>query len=336
MRSVVRLICVRYNGGFPSPATAVTHDADDTPSPAPVDATSDQLEVEGEPSSGAPTLSLPTVSELLAVPASTILAWERLHVAPAVGQDAQGQREYTVSDVAALRRLRDERATGADADNPVAVGAPPAPLTLCRRLLSAAHGLQSAQVGAALDRSLEALGLPRTIDDVLLPSMREIGTRRSDGPGASDEERLATNAVLSWLRRKATQAPPPRDPRPVVLTCGPLDQHTVALDALEVLLRYDGFDCRNMGAQTPVASLRAGIDHCSAQAVVLVSELIANRAPAASALRAVDRNGVAVFYAGAAFRSQASRRGLPGTYLRGNLGQAAADIRARLGTPSAP
>ena len=306
---------------------------DSKPSSAADDAASDAGEVEA--SVGGATLSLRAMSELLAVPAAILQSWDKANAILAAGSATRGPRRYTVSDVAALRRLTDERGGGPEEAGTAADAATPAPLTLCLQLLSATDTLDDRQIGATLDRGLHAFGLARTLDEVLLPSMREIGTRWSAGQCTADEEHLASGAVLSWLRRRADEAPPPRHERPVVLTCGPLDQHTIALDAFEVLLRYDRFDCRNLGAQTPVASLRAAVDDCSAQAVILVAHLASNRAAATAALRAVDQRGVAVFYAGAAFRTQATRRALPGFYLRANLGQAAAVVRARL-RPSSP
>ena len=105
-----------------------------------------------------------------------------------------------------------------------------------------------------------------------------------------------------------------------------------------MLLRHQRFNCRNLGAQTPAASLRVAADQCSAAAVVLVSQVGRNRAAAVAALRAVSDSGAALFYAGAAFRSITSRRGLPGHYLGGNLSQAAGHIATQLrrswpGTP---
>lgn len=141
---------------------------------------------------------------------------------------------------------------------------------------------------------------------------------------------MATAAALEWLARTTAEAPQPRHERPIVLSCGPQDQHTIALDAFVLLLRHHGFDCRNLGAQVPAQSLRLAVEKCGASAVVVVSQLSVNRQAAVSALRTVSGALATVFYAGAAFRTAAARKGLPGVYLGGNLTQAAEHVADRL------
>jgi hypothetical protein len=64
-----------------------------------------------------------------------------------------------------------------------------------------------------------------------------------------------------------------------------------------------------------------------ASAVVIVSHLNSGRARAIQSLRAADRDGVKLFYAGNAFTAPRSRRNLPGTYLGTRL-QEACDVIA--------
>jgi hypothetical protein len=64
-----------------------------------------------------------------------------------------------------------------------------------------------------------------------------------------------------------------------------------------------------------VRELLATVDTWSAQAVVLVSHLVRNRAAAVSALREVEGRRATLFFSGAAFLTAATRQGLPGHYL---------------------
>lgn len=280
-----------------------------------------------DPSAG--TLGIREVSALLAVPAPTIRSWERRH-ALSSSRDEHGHRRYTDTDVAVLRRIRDERARGLRASEAVATATVPPPLVLCQQLLTATSRLDGEGISAALDRSVTAHGLAATIEEVLLPSMREVGAQWSRGQCDVAQEHLATTAVLAWLARRGAEAPTPIHQQPVVLSCGPQDHHTIGLEAFTVLLRHHGLDCRNLGARTPAASLRVAVEQCSAGAVVLVSQLARNRAAAVGALRAVSDTGAALFYAGAAFRTVTSRRELPGHYLGGNLSQAAQHLSSHL------
>lgn len=284
---------------------------------------------EGDPSTGS-GLSIQEVSTLLAVPAPTLRSWERRHALPIIARDEHGHRRYTDTDVEVLRRIRNQRAHGVGAIEAVTAATTAPPLALCQQFLAATQRLDGEAISVTLDSSASAHGLPVTLEEVLLPSMREVGAQWSRGQCDVAQERLATAAVLAWLALRAAEAPPPLPGQPIVLSCGPQDQHTIALEAFTVLLRHHRFDCRNLGARTPAASLRFAVDQCSASAVVLVSQLARSRPAAAAALRAVSDSGAALFYAGAAFRTTTSRRELPGHYLGGNLALAADHVSGQL------
>ena len=234
------------------------------------------------------------------------------------------------ADASMLRPMDETPPSGLRAGN-IDPGAPPlSSLELGRELLAAISRLEGHDVSAALDRTVIALGLHRTVEEVLLPCMREVGTRWSRGLCDSQEEQLATTIVQSWLVQRGREAPPPLSERAVVLACGPLDGHTIALETFGVLLSHAQLGCLNLGAQVSPTALATAVDTTSAQAVVLVSHLARNRAAAVSALRAVEHRSATLFYAGAAFRTAATRRGVPGHYLGGNLSDAATQVRTQL------
>lgn len=286
--------------------------------------------VDADPLVSGTTLSIREVSTLLAVPMPTIRSWERRHALTTVARDQHGHRCYTDDDVTVLRRMRDQRADGRRVHEAAAAAQAPPPLELCRQMLTGTEHLDGEKISAVLDLSVSAHGLPVTLGEVLLPSMREVGTRWSRGQCNIAQEHLATGTVLAWLARRAAETPAPLHDQTIVLSCGPQDQHTIALEAFIVLLRQQRFDCRNLGAQTPAVSLKAAVEQCSAQAVVLVSQLGKNRPAALTALQALRDTGVALFYAGAAFHSAQSRREMPGHYLGEELSQAAAHITNHL------
>ena len=110
--------------------------------------------------------------------------------------------------------------------------------------------------------------------------------------------------------------------KPVLLSCGPRDHHTLGLESMEVLLRDRGVDCRLLGARTPVVSLVQAVQQINPAAVIVVSHLPVARRSAVEVLRSVPL-GKSLFYAGNAFLSAPARRGVPGVYLGTNLSQAA-------------
>lgn len=237
-----------------------------------------------------------------------------------------------VTDAVVLRRAPARRLSGPRTGRTDGSATAASSLELCQELLTAISRLEASQVSAILDRSLIRLGLHRTVEEVLLPSMREVGSRWARGQCDTEEERLASTTVLSWLEQRGRETPPPLLETPVVLTCGPLDRHTIALETFQVLLAHARFDCLNLGSQVLPTALATAVETCSAQAVVLVSHLGQNRAAAVSALHAVKDSSATLFYAGAAFRTKATRQRVPGHYLGGNLTDAAEHLRTRLRT----
>jgi MerR family transcriptional regulator, light-induced transcriptional regulator len=179
-----------------------------------------------------------------------------------------------------------------------------------------------------LDAAALALGLGACMDDVLLPAMREIGTRWQRGMFGIDSERLTTETVRGWLEQVSLGAPEPLPTAPLLLACGPSDQHSIALEALCMLLRYQQQPCRMLGPRTSTRVLALATAANQPSGIVLVSHLRAGRLGATQALRAVTGLGAELFYAGGAFATARLRRHVPGTYLGTNIQVACAAILA--------
>jgi methanogenic corrinoid protein MtbC1 len=204
------------------------------------------------------------------------------------------------------------------------------PEGLVDTFVEAAHGLEPTAINGVLETARRALGLDRTVDDVLLPAMRELGLRWERGQGDVGHEHLATHATQAWLSQVPTAESPLLGSGPVVLCCGPRDQHTLGLEALGALLRNRGWDCRLLGARTPVESLVLAVETTGAGAVVLVCHLAVNRAAAVDALSSRALEHLPLFYAGGAFMTRQARQGVPGHYLGDGLSAAADSITEAL------
>jgi methanogenic corrinoid protein MtbC1 len=203
------------------------------------------------------------------------------------------------------------------------------PGPLVAAFVQAARELAPGGIARTLDAARETLGLDRTVDEVLLPAMREIGEWWHAGRIDVSHEHLATNATHAWLA--AIRPPGPLRPQsPIILSCGPLDHHTLGLEAIGALLRQRRWDCRMLGARTPAQSLVRAVVETDAVAVVLVCHLPAGRSAAIETLRSAQLRERHVFYAGGAFGSPRSRRGVPGHYLGTNIAQATDLVTATL------
>jgi len=276
-------------------------------------------------------LTIQAVSELLTVPVPTIRSWERRYVLPAGSRSPGGHRRYTSSDLIVLRRMRDEIARGraaADAAQIAKAAAAAAPDRTVDAIVEAALFLDARAVTDALDQTRGMFGLAYTVDEVLLPAMREVGRRWALGQCDVANEHAATAAVLAWLGRVRLGAPPPTLPGSIVLSCGPSDFHTVGLESFATVLSHRGADCLTLGARTPVESLVVAIRQAEAVSVVLVSHFASSRPTAVSAIRAAAETTARVYYAGEAFASTRSRAGVPGTYLGTSVSQAADRVLA--------
>lgn len=275
------------------------------------------------------------VSSLLGVPMPTLRSWELRYGIPTLSRGAGHHRRYLPAEVHALRLMRDEISRGqqaslaADSVREV-LGIEGEAGALIHRILAASEQLDSAAIRTILDQAGEKLGLSSCIDDVALPAMRQIGVWWTVGHCDFDQERMTTEAVRGWLDRRSAFAPRPLRPQPILLACGPSDLHTIGLEAMALVLRDEGWACRVLGARTPTLTLAAATTAAAALAVVVVSHLSTGRLRAVASMEAVRELRVPVFYAGNAFTSTRSRRGVPGTYLGARIGNAGQIIAGAL------
>jgi methanogenic corrinoid protein MtbC1 len=276
------------------------------------------------------------VSRQLGVPMPTLRSWELRYGIPTTRRHPGKHRSYSPPELHALRLMRDEIARGkraslaADAVREL-LGITGAAVGYVEEILNASQRADPLAVRAQLDEAHHTMGLGPCLDDVLLPAMQQVGLWWETGRCTVETEHLTTEAARAWLEALNSFAPAPTRSATIVLACGPTDLHTIGLEALCVLLRYDGWSCRLLGARTSVPALAAALHATDAKAVVIVSHLNSGRARAVQSLcAAAENDGVQVFYAGNAFTAPRSRRNLPGRFLGTRLQEARELIEAEL------
>jgi DNA-binding transcriptional MerR regulator len=280
---------------------------------------------DGAPGEAYAPLTIQQAAKILNLAAPTIRSWERRYGVPAVDRSSGGHRRYTRDQLDRLRRMRDLITQGrrpVEAAALVKAGHATSPGPLVEAFLQGARDLAPGSIARTLDVARQMLGLDRTIDEVLLPAMREVGEWWHAGRIDVAHEHLATSATRAWLSSLSPSGPLRPQP-PIVLSCGPNDHHTLGLEAIGVLLRHRLWDCRLLGARTPVQSLGQAVAETNAVGVVLVCHVSAGRPAAMEALRSTRLRRSHLFYAGGAFASRRARHGMPGVYLGTNLAQAA-------------
>ena len=278
-------------------------------------------------------LAIKEVGELLHVPIPTLRSWERRYGLPATARSVGGHRRYTFEALNQLRLMRDEIANGRPAADSARWVRGLLDETHPAReridaIMAASTALDSAEILALLEQARIELGLAGAIDQVLLPSVRQVGTWWEAGRCDIGQEHFTTEVVRGWLAKMTTLAPPAKSEKWVLRGVGPRDLHTLGLECLAALLVHHEVGCRVLGSRTPKRVLTAAIAATSPAAVVIVSHLPTHRRTAIESLRAVFETGCATFYAGNAFMFQSSRRHAPGTYLGETITGASEAVRA--------
>ena len=271
------------------------------------------------------TLTLEQASQLLGVAEATIVCWERRYHLTSLNRGHDGAR-YSLNAIRVLRRLRDYIATGSGTFEAASVLSAPvgsSPDRLVSALLAATRQLQPGDIPRVLDTAQRLLGLERTLDEVLWPALRAIGQDWAEGTVSIAQEHAASVATQAWLAAVGDRADARRRSQPIVLACGPRDQHTLALESLGALLRGRGWNCLLLGARTPAPALRQTITEVAPAAVVVVSHLDSTRRSAVEAVHSVHTQPVPLFVAGNAFRTTSDRAGVPATYLGESVAGAA-------------
>lgn len=211
--------------------------------------------------------------------------------------------------------------------------ADPAPATYVGTILTAVRSFNQARVCEALDDADATLGLDVTIDEIVFPALRVVGTFWSSGTLDVAHEHVLSSAMTRWVAAKSSVLPAPGRRGTVLLTAGPEDLHTLALDCLDLLLTSRGVEVCNLGAQMPVASLLVALRSVHPSAVVIGSHTPTVASAAVRSVRAVADAGVPVYFAGSSFSSQFFRQNSPGVPLDGTLQESADLITSRHTTP---
>ncbi len=204
--------------------------------------------------------------------------------------------------------------------------APEAPnvlTALLEKMLEAAQTGQQDLVGQALSQAELELGVDATVEQLLMPAMHEIGRRWKIGQCDVGLEHLATTAARRWLAQQVRETRPTRQ-APVLFAAAAGNEHTVALEAFELLLRRRGWPTCQLGANTPLPSMLAALRTTGARAAVITAHQVSRRRVAVEALATLRAStDVMLFFAGAAFDSDHRRQHVAGVYLGTALIEAA-------------
>jgi DNA-binding transcriptional MerR regulator len=176
------------------------------------------------------TLKTSEAAAVLNVSPNTLRAWERRFGYPKPQRTAGKHRLYTHGEVAALRDALQEGLSISSA------------ISRARESLSAdtsvlVGALQSFELDradVAMEAALALRSVERSVEEVLLPSVHELGERHGfdSAPWA-----FAARWAADWLQRAQRLAPPPMRPAAVLIgdaTRDELDEDALAVKALQL------------------------------------------------------------------------------------------------------
>jgi DNA-binding transcriptional MerR regulator len=182
------------------------------------------------------TLKTSEAAAVLNVSPNTLRAWERRFGYPKPQRTAGKHRLYTHGEVAALRDALQEGLSISSA------------ISRARESLSAdtsilVGALQSFELDRAdiaMEAALALRSVERSVEEVLLPSVTEIGERHGfdSAPWA-----FAARWAADWLQRAQRLAPPPMRPAAVLIgdaTRDELDTDALAVKALQLFCIRSG------------------------------------------------------------------------------------------------
>ncbi len=193
------------------------------------------------------TLKTSEAALLLNVSPNTLRAWERRFGYPKPQRSAGRHRLYTHGEVAALR---DALQQGLSISSAVS-RAREALSTDTHTLVGALTGFELERADIAMECALALRSVERSVEEVLLPSLDELGVRfgTDSAPWA-----FAARWADGWLRRAQRLAPPPS--RPLAILVGDATRSEIDPDALA--MRAFELFCGRAGARVmalPIGSV---------------------------------------------------------------------------------
>ena len=193
------------------------------------------------------TLKTSEAAALLNVTANTLRAWERRFGYPKPQRSRGNHRLYTYAEVAALREALQE---GLSISSAVSV-AREALTTDVHALVRALGAFDGDRSDRALEASLGLRSLERTVEEVLLPALRDI--HRREGTDTAHWA-FAAGWGSDWLRRARRLAPPPARGISLLVgdACGSdLDPSAAQVRALELFCARAGAEVLTLPVEAP-------------------------------------------------------------------------------------
>ncbi|HSN46670.1 MAG TPA: MerR family transcriptional regulator, partial [Casimicrobiaceae bacterium] len=217
------------------------------------------------------SLNISAVEREIGLSKDVLRMWERRYGFPKPQRDENGERQYTVAEIAKLHAIKrlmdlglrpgkvihaglDELNALADARTPARDAAIPPDFERDIVTMLKTHdapGLQNALANLVMRQ-----GLQKFVLESVTPLNRAVGESWMRGELQVFEEHLYTEQLQVALRTAINAFPRQTGTPRVLLTTFPGEQHGLGLLMVEALLVPEGAQCISLGVQTPLEDIR--------------------------------------------------------------------------------
>ena len=215
-------------------------------------------------------------------------AWERRYGLLDPIRSPGGLRLYSLADLERVRVMQQHLADGLAAAEAAAaaVRAPgestkaagtarESPVAAVDQLAAALEEFDEPRAQAIFDRLLAEVTLDVFLSEIVMPYLRDLGTRWVRGEITVAQEHFASNVVRGRLLGIARGWGRGVGPR-ALLACAPGEQHELGLIAFGLALRTHGWRIEYLGADTPLDTIR-GVANTLDVDLVVVSAVTPER-----------------------------------------------------------
>lgn len=315
-----------------------------------------------QPISKKPLFNLNLVVRETGIKPDTLRAWERRYELPTPSRTEGGHRLFSQYDIETIKWLisrqnegmrisqavdywRELIASGRDPLEENHPGSLPADLPPTNiqlkplndlRTLWIEHCLAFEEENAerVLDTAFKQYPWESVLTDLIFPGLAEIG----EGWYASDisvqQEHYASELAARKLQSLIDSAPEAFHPKKALISCPAGEFHTIALLALNLLLRYRGWETIYLGADVPLTQLEESLNSIQPSLVIMTAARLKTCAALLDTSQSLRDQGTPLVYSGHVFTEipQLIDR-IPGTYLGSDLEDAVAKIEKLLSDP---
>jgi DNA-binding transcriptional MerR regulator len=281
-------------------------------------------------------LRIGELSRRSGVSTELLRAWEERYGLLSPTRTAGGFRLYRDGDEQRVRLMLQHLAAGiaaAEAARLVLADPSPTPVSPAPRsshatttgadLRVALDAFDDAAAHAALDTAFSAYGLEATLQDIIIPFLRELGVRWARGSASIAQEHFATALLrgrLLGLARGWGAGPGSL----ALLACVPGDEHDLGLICFGLALRGHGWRIAYLGPNTPTETTADAARRMQVKLVVLAASTTALVSDCEQGIRELARVAPLALGGNGASVQIATRLGVK--YLAADPVSAAADV----------